>query len=151
MSFFKNLFKESAKKDVITLFHHPSSPASIRAHTFLKQTAANATETATIDQAGDHSKQSKLERTDFTLDVQESAPTADQLASILEYLGPAQAGSVITDATGTTDALKKFKANESLFKAPVTVDWMNARAVVGDNESEIMKLLRTLPKETEKA
>ena len=62
------------------------------------------------------------------VDVQESAPTADQLASILEYLGPAQAGSVITDATGTTDALKKFKANESLFKAPVTVDWMNARA-----------------------
>ena len=96
------------------------------------------------------------------------------MASILEYLGPAQAGSVIADATGTTDALKKFKANESLFKAPVTVDWMNARAgmlgftchntnelenhkkltlaaVVGDNESEIMKLLRTLPKETEKA
>jgi hypothetical protein len=107
-------------------------------------------------------------------DVQESAPTADQLTSILEYLGPAQAGSVIADATGTTDALKKFKANESLFKAPVTVDWMNARAgmfspmlsinrsfawkqgtdmptVVGDNESEIMKLIRTLPKETEKA
>jgi hypothetical protein len=50
------------------------------------------------------------------------------LTSILEYLGPAQAGSVIADATGTTDALKKFKANESLFKAPVTVDWMNARA-----------------------
>ena len=64
----------------------------------------------------------------YHVDVQESAPTADQLASILEYLGPAQAGSVITDATGTTDALKKFKANESLFKAPVTVDWMNARA-----------------------
>jgi hypothetical protein len=60
--------------------------------------------------------------------VQESAPTADQLTSILEYLGPAQAGSVIADATGTTDALKKFKANESSFKAPVTVDWMNARA-----------------------
>ena len=50
------------------------------------------------------------------------------MTSILEYLGPAQAGSVIADATGTTDALKKFKANESLFKAPVTVDWMNARA-----------------------
>ena len=63
-----------------------------------------------------------------TTDVQESAPTTDQLASILEYLGPAQAGSVIADATGTTDALKKFKANEGLFKAPVTVDWMNARA-----------------------
>lgn len=50
------------------------------------------------------------------------------MTSILEYLGPAQASSVIAEATGTTDALKKFKANESLFKAPVTVDWMNARA-----------------------
>jgi hypothetical protein len=61
------LLYQSAKKDVITLFHQASSPSSIRAHTLLKQTAANATETATIDQAGDHSKQSKLERTDFTL------------------------------------------------------------------------------------
>ncbi|KAL1585871.1 hypothetical protein WHR41_05103 [Cladosporium halotolerans] len=150
MSFFKNLFKESAKKDVITLFHKPSNQASVRAHTLLKQTAANATATATEDQAADHASQSKLERTEFELDVQETAPTTDQLSSILEYLGPAQAGSVISDATGTTDALKKFKANENSFKAPVTVDWMNARAVVGDNESEIMKLIRTLPKETEK-
>lgn len=61
-------------------------------------------------------------------DVQESAPTTDQLSNILEYLGPAQAGTVIADATSTTDALKKFKANENSFKAPVTVDWMNARA-----------------------
>ncbi|KAM0712244.1 hypothetical protein Q7P37_011338 [Cladosporium fusiforme] len=150
MSFFKNLFKESAKKDVITLFHKPSAPASMRVHTLLKQTSANAVATATEDQAADHTQQSKLERTEFELDVQESAPTSDQLTSILEYLGPAQAGSVIADATGTTDALKKFKANADSFKAPVTVDWMNARAVVGDNESEIMKLIRTLPKETEK-
>lgn len=126
----------------------------MRAHTILKQTAATAASTATEDQATDHTKQSKLERTDFTLgtlkrglenrwelgvgtladylvphaDVQESAPTTDQLSSILEYLGPAQAGNVITDATSTTDALKKFKADQGSFKAPVTVDWMNARA-----------------------
>lgn len=61
-------------------------------------------------------------------DVQEGAPTSDQLTSILEYLGPAQAGSVIADSTGTTDAIKKFKANENSFQAPVTVDWMSARA-----------------------
>jgi hypothetical protein len=78
---------------------------------------------------------------DTTTDVQESAPTADQLTSILEYLGPAQAGSVITDATGTSDALKKFKANESLFKAPVTVDWMNARAGMLDPMLNIEPLL----------
>jgi hypothetical protein len=54
-------------KDVITLFHNPSSQASIRAHTLLKQAAGNAQSTATIDQASDHSKQSKQERTDFEL------------------------------------------------------------------------------------
>jgi len=92
-----------------------------------------------------------LERTEFELDVQEGAPTSDQLTSILEYLGPAQAGSVVKDATGVTDALRKFKQDESLFQRPVTVDWSNARAVVGDNESEILKLVKTLPKETGKA
>lgn len=63
-----------------------------------------------------------------TADVQEGAPTTDQLTSILEYLGPSKAGSVVQDATGTTDALRKFKQNESLFQRPVTVDWNNGRA-----------------------
>jgi hypothetical protein len=54
-------------KDVITLFHAPSNHASIRAHTILKQAAATAQAHATEDQASDHSKQSKLERTDFDL------------------------------------------------------------------------------------
>lgn len=100
------------------------------------------------------------------LDVQEGPPTSDQLNSILEYLGPSQAGSVISDATGLSDALRKFKANENSFQRPVTVDWNNGRAgmslgrkwmpgeetnlevVVGENESEIMKLVKALPKET---
>lgn len=51
----------------MTLFHAPSSPASMRAHTILKQAAANASENATVDQAGDHTKQSKTGRTDFDL------------------------------------------------------------------------------------
>lgn len=62
------------------------------------------------------------------LDVQEGAPTSDQLISILEYLGPSKAGSVIQDATGTSDALRKFRQNESSFKQPVMVDWNNGRA-----------------------
>lgn len=61
-------------------------------------------------------------------DVVESAPTSDQLSSILEYLGPSHAGSVVQDATGTSDALRKLKQNESLFQRPVTVDWNNGRA-----------------------
>lgn len=60
--------------------------------------------------------------------MQEGPPTADQLSSILEYLGPSHAGSVIKDATGTSDALRKFKQSESSFQRPVTVDWNNGRA-----------------------
>ncbi|KAF2173126.1 hypothetical protein M409DRAFT_62727 [Zasmidium cellare ATCC 36951] len=150
MSFFKNLFKEAGVKDVITLFHAPKNPVSTRVYTLLKQTHATAVAHATEDQASDHTKQSKLERTEFELDVQEGAPTTDQLTSILEYLGPSKAGSVVQDATGTTDALRKFKQNESLFQRPVTVDWNNGRAVVGEDESEILKLVRSLPKETGK-
>ena len=81
------------------------------------------------------------------LDIQEGTPTSDQLTSILEYLGPSKAGSVIEGATGTTDALRKFKQNENSFQRPVTVDWNHGRAVVGEDESEIMKLVRSIPKE----
>jgi hypothetical protein len=61
-------------------------------------------------------------------EIQEGAPTQDQVNSILEYLGPSNAGSVIKDATGTSDALRKFKANENSFQRPITVDWNNGRA-----------------------
>ncbi|KAK4635752.1 Putative redox protein fmp46, mitochondrial [Fulvia fulva] len=147
MSFFKNLFKEAGVKDVVTLFHAPKVPASSRVYTLLKQANATAVANATEDQASDHSTQSKLERTEFELDIQEGAPTSDQLSSILEYLGPSKAGSVIEGATGTTDALRKFKQNEGSFQRPVTVDWNNGRAVVGEDQSEIMKLVRSIPKE----
>ncbi|KAK1031887.1 hypothetical protein LTR33_016899 [Friedmanniomyces endolithicus] len=153
MNVFKNLFKERGVKDVITLFHNPSSSTSIRAHTFLKQAAGNAQSTATIDQAGDHSKQSKQERTEFDLgmgtpDVVEDPPTPDQLTIILEYLGPSKAGNVVKDATGSSDAMRKFKASHTAFQRPVAVDWNHGRAVVGDNESELMKLIRSLPKDS---
>ena len=61
-------------------------------------------------------------------DVQEEPPTSDQLSSILEYLGPSKAGSVVQDATGSSDALRKFKASPDTFRRPVTVDWNNGRA-----------------------
>lgn len=84
------------------------------------------------------------------VDIQEAVPTSDQLNSILEYLGPSKAGTVIKDATGSSDALRKFKTNENLFQRPLVVDWNSGRAVAGENESEIMKLVRTLPKRDEK-
>jgi hypothetical protein len=58
---------QAGVKDVITLFHAPNSPASIRVHTLLKQTAGAAHSTATIDQASSHPQQSKVGRTDFEL------------------------------------------------------------------------------------
>ena len=67
-------------------------------------------------------------RTDTMVDVQEGPPTSDQLSSILEYIGPSKAGTVVKDATGSTDALRKFKGNESLFQRPLVVDWNNGRA-----------------------
>jgi len=62
---------QHAVKDVITLFHSPSSPASIRAHTLLKQAAAHSQAHATEDQASSHEQQSKLERTEFNLGTPE--------------------------------------------------------------------------------
>ncbi|KAG2162754.1 hypothetical protein D6D19_01116 [Aureobasidium pullulans] len=142
----KGLFKEAGVKDVITLFHSPSSPASIRVHTLLKQTAAAAQTTATQDQASSHPQQSKIERTNFELDVQEGAPTSDQLTNIFEYLGQDKIGSVIEGASSPTEALRKLKESGSAFQRPLVVDWANGRAVTGDNESEILKLLNSPPK-----
>merc|ERR1712070_589321 len=143
------ILQEPLQRDVITLFHAPSVPASMRAHAILKQAAATAQSSATEDQASDHDNQSRLQRTDFNLDVQETPPTPDQLTSILDYLGPSKASTVVEEATGTSDALRKFNAKQQAFQRPVTVDWNNGRAVVGDDESELMRLVRTLPKETD--
>ncbi|THZ78555.1 hypothetical protein D6C85_00943 [Aureobasidium pullulans] len=142
----KGFFKEAGVKDVITLFHSPSSPASIRVHTLLKQTAAAAQTTATQDQASSHPQQSKIERTNFELDVQEGAPTSDQLTNIFEYLGQDKIGNVIEGASSPTEALRKLKESGSAFQRPLVVDWANGRAVTGDNESEILKLLNSPPK-----
>ncbi|KAK4934933.1 hypothetical protein LTR28_010490 [Elasticomyces elasticus] len=148
LKMFKNLFKESGVKNVITLFHAPHVQSSIRVHTMLKQAAATAQSHATEDQASSHGQQSKSERTEFNLDVTEEPPTPDQLNSILEYLGPGNAGLVVKDASSSGDALSKLKQNGSTFQRPVVVDWNNGRAVAGDNESEIMNLVRALSKKT---
>jgi hypothetical protein len=58
---------QTGVKDVITLFHAPKVQSSMRVHAMLKQAAATAQSHATEDQAADHTKQSKLERTDFDL------------------------------------------------------------------------------------
>ncbi|KAA6413898.1 MAG: duf1687 domain-containing protein [Lasallia pustulata] len=144
------MFRFHKSLDVITLFHKPSVAASIRAHTLLKQASAHASEHSTEDQSTDHTHQNKLERTEFELNITEDPPTSDQLRSILEYLGARRAGDVVKGAKDEADAMKKLRESGENFKRPVIVDWNNGRAVVGEDESEIMKMIRQLPKETDK-
>jgi arsenate reductase-like glutaredoxin family protein len=126
---------------VVTLFHKPSIQASVRAQTILKQASAHAAETATEDQATDHSHQNA--RNDpFDLEVTEADPTPDQLRSIFEYLGSGKAGDLVKGAASESDAMKKVKENGGLFNRPVTVDWTEGKAVIGDKESDILKLLK---------
>jgi len=111
----------------------------VRALALLKQASAAAAET---DQASD-----QQQRSEFTLDVSENPPTADQLRSILEYVGEARARDVVDGAAGVRDAIQKLELDKKRFKAPVIVDWNNGKAVIGDNESEILKMIKSLPQE----
>ncbi|KAH6643435.1 thioredoxin-like protein [Truncatella angustata] len=140
------MFSFRKTKDIITVFHKANSPASTKVVNLLKQVSANASEVATEDQASDHTHQTDPQRPEFDLDVTESAPTSDQLRSILEYVGAGKIGSVIPGATNEKDALKKFKEGSENFKRPVIVDWNNGKAVASENESEILKMVNELNK-----
>ncbi|CAJ2504550.1 Uu.00g119440.m01.CDS01 [Anthostomella pinea] len=137
------MFRFHKPVDIVTLFHKPSSQASVRVATLLKQVSANATEVATEDQASDHSHQTHphRQRQEFDLNITEDPPTADQLQTILEYVGKSKISSIIQGASTEKDALKKFKESADNFKRPVIVDWNNGKAVASDKESEILKVL----------
>ena len=162
---------------------------SIRAHTLLKQISAQASETATEDQATDHTAQNKIQRTQFELNVTEDPPTGDQLRTILEYVGSGggRAGQIVEGATDEADALKKLKEDPSRFKPPVVrltrnlththrgnitdsvirlwtgtmaglvsrsiidhvQDMADNEVVFGFRESEILRMISQLPKETD--
>ncbi|KAH8654432.1 thioredoxin-like protein [Tricladium varicosporioides] len=138
------MFRFHKTLDVITLFKS-STPASTKVHTLLKAASANATETATEDQAGDHSTQINPKRKEFELDVTEEPPTEDQLKNIIEYLGVSKIPQLVEGAKTEAEAIKRLKANSNAFQRPV-VDWENGRAVAGTNESEILKMIQALPK-----
>jgi len=142
--FVSNMFRMSKTLDVITLFHKPSVQASVRVQTLLKQASAQASQHATEDQASDHSAQNDTvtRNEPFELEVTESAPTPDQLKSILEYVGSGKAGQLVEGAASESDALRKVKENGGSFIRPVTVDWSEGRAVIGYDQSEILNLLK---------
>jgi len=81
------------------------------------------------------------------LEITENAPTPDQLSSILEYVGVGKASQLVKGASSQSDALKKLKENPENFLRPVVVDWNQGKAVAGENESEILKLVREIPSE----
>ncbi|KAI0011367.1 DUF1687-domain-containing protein [Xylariaceae sp. FL0662B] len=137
------MFRFHKTLDIVTLFHKPASAASVRAATLLKQVSANATESATEDQASDHTPQTnaKRQRQQFELNITEDPPTSDQLRTILEYVGKNKISSVIRGASTENEALKKFKEDSDNFRRPVVVDWNYGRAIASENESEILKLL----------
>ncbi|KAF2036336.1 hypothetical protein EK21DRAFT_96273 [Setomelanomma holmii] len=143
---FKRFFGEHGAKNVVTLFHKPSNEASTRVLTLLKQANAQSVAHATEDQASSHQAQNKAERTEFELDVTEAPPTSDQLKSILEYLG-GSVGGIVQGASDESDALRRLKADGNTFQRPLVVDWNQGKAVAGENESEILKLVKSVPKE----
>lgn len=104
-------------KDIITLFHKSSTPASTKVLNLLKQVSANASEAATEDQASDTTPQTQFTRAEFDLDVTEKPPTPDQLRTILDYVGTPS--SVINGASTVDEAMKKFKQDAESFKRPV--------------------------------
>ena len=133
--------------DVLTLFHKPTVSGSTRVATILKTASAHSQETATEDQASDHSHQNEhVYREPFDLDITESDPTPDQLRSIFEYVGSGKAAQLVKGAASESDALRKLKESGDNFIRPVVVDWNQGKAVVGENESEILKLVRNIPK-----
>ncbi|CAK7267570.1 hypothetical protein SEPCBS57363_002658 [Sporothrix epigloea] len=131
--------------DIVTLFHKASSPASMRVVTLLKQASAHASETATEDQASDHTVQTEQvpssRREPFDLNITEDPPTSDQLQTILEYVGTTGIASIVKGASTQAEAMRKFRESHENFQRPVVVDWSNGKAVAGDKESEILKLL----------
>ncbi|KAH6668329.1 thioredoxin-like protein [Halenospora varia] len=134
-------FSKSLNVPVITLFHKASSPASLRVYTLLKQASAIASEHATEDQASDHSHQTLARREEFELNITEDPPTSEQLKRILEYIGAQRASTIIKSAKNKADAMKKLKENAENFQKPVTVDWKNGKVVVGDDISEVLKMV----------
>ncbi|KAL6361535.1 hypothetical protein LRP88_05005 [Fusarium phalaenopsidis] len=130
------MFRFHKTLDIVTVFHKASSPASVRVANLLKQVSANATAGATLDQASE----TKPAREQFELNVTEDPPTDDQVKTILEYVGTSGISNIIKGANNEKDALKKFKESKENFIRPV-VDWNNGKAIAGDNESEILKLL----------
>ncbi|KAG0642440.1 thioredoxin-like protein, partial [Tuber brumale] len=127
------MFRFRKTLDVLTLFHAPASAASKRILETLRSSPAA------------HKKS-------FELDIVEAptVPTPTQLTSILEFIGKSRVGEVVPGARSEGDAVRMLKVEEEGgggggMVRPLLVDWNNGRAVVGGDESAVLRLLETLP------
>ncbi|KAF4124744.1 Protein of unknown function (DUF1687) [Geosmithia morbida] len=137
------MFRFHKTLDIVTLFQKTGSPASTRIANALKQASANASTETTIDQASSTSAQDAPKRDPFELNITEEPPTEDQVQTILGYVGQGGISRIIKDARDEQDALKKFKLNKDSLLRPLVVDWNQGKAISGENESEILKLLNS--------
>ncbi|KAL5478847.1 hypothetical protein ACEPAI_2124 [Sanghuangporus weigelae] len=121
-------------RPAVSIFHHPSSPQSSRAVELLRS--------ALVDPYPPGSESGPL---DFELEVVESAPTSDQVKTILSYLPSSSAGpstfisshpsssGIGAESQVTSKTLAELaRSNPSALKWPIVVDWMGGRANVGD-------------------
>ncbi|KAG6235869.1 hypothetical protein E4U25_004322 [Claviceps purpurea] len=141
------MFRFRKSFDIVTVFHKASSPASTRVANLMKQISASAQAGATVDQASDDTAQTQARRDPFELNITEEPPTAEQVQTILEYVGKENIHKVIKDADNEQDALEKFRVSRDSFLRPLTVDWNNGKVVAGDSESEILRLLKAQKQE----
>ncbi|KAL1960488.1 hypothetical protein VTO42DRAFT_7787 [Malbranchea cinnamomea] len=145
------MFRFHKPLDVITLFHKPSLASSTRALNLLKQASETASETATQSQASDPRRHARVQRSQFDFNVTEDPPTPDQLKIIMDYMesqpNGLRPGDLVEGARDRVDALRRLKEDGERFKRPVVVDWNNGKAVLGTDESAILKLLSEEPPE----
>ncbi|KAI5799483.1 thioredoxin-like protein [Pyronema domesticum] len=134
------MFRFHKTLDVLTLFHAPSSPASVSILNTLKTASAHATSSSLTG---------KKPTASFELDVIEApnGPTPDQLKSILEFVGKNRVGELVKGANTVGDAVSILKRGSDAFTRPTVVDWNNGRVVIGPDEKAVKKLVETLPRD----
>ncbi len=111
--------------DVLTLFHAPKQADSVKVLNTLRSATAHAESSAISG---------KNPTATFELDVVEAptAPTPDQLRSILEYVGKNKVGEIVKGASSEAEAARileeKGPMTSERVLRPILVDWNNGRA-----------------------
>ncbi|KAK7208102.1 thioredoxin-like protein [Myxozyma melibiosi] len=115
----------NSARNVITLFHSPTSSASRRILQLLK------------------SKQTEGKRL-FDLDVTEGVPTKDQLKTILKYAGQSKVSAIVPGATSYTEASAILEGGSKNLLRPMVIDWVNGKAVLGDDEAGVKTMISSI-------